>query len=296
MSILRNLLRTTALLAVMSTVVVFALAAAPVPRDAQVPTALHSAIEATRNAVEPDGAGFKASNPKQHLELRFETTAASVRLPDAEVRLRLAGYGPGSQLARPAAATLTAAGNRVEYRERILPHETVHFGYLSTSYVPLGTRSADSTATGRFPLPPYGPGVPYGTGFIRAAGQRSGLSGMASFFATPHLIMNPSAGPVGSSAVAQGFGFGAGETVYIYWKTPSVYWGEVSADSTGSFYRIRSGPGHPGYQQRCCHRAMTRCAPYRSLRRLAPELTGYSGSSESTGGHTVVLAKMESAM
>lgn len=101
---------------VVFTAFVSSLLAAPAAKDTQIPVELQAAIEAARNAVEPYGAGFKASNPKQNLELRFERTAASVRLPDAEVRLRLAGYGRGGPLAQPEAATLTAAGNRVEYR------------------------------------------------------------------------------------------------------------------------------------------------------------------------------------
>ena len=100
----------------LSTLVVSSLHAAPAAKKTEIPAELQSAIEATRHAVEPDGAGFKASNPGQNLELRFERTAAAVRLPDAEVRLRLTAFGRGSRLTQPEAATLTASKNRVEYR------------------------------------------------------------------------------------------------------------------------------------------------------------------------------------
>ncbi|MEO8659082.1 MAG: FG-GAP repeat protein, partial [Bryobacteraceae bacterium] len=77
---------------------------------------MQAAIEATRHKVEPDGTGYQARNPEQNLDLRFNAAAATIRLPDAEVRLRLAGLGRGSELALPRAATVTATKNRVEYR------------------------------------------------------------------------------------------------------------------------------------------------------------------------------------
>jgi hypothetical protein len=124
--------------------------------------------------------------------------------------------------------TLTGSG--------FAPNETVGFSYVSTSKVPLGTVAASAggafTRTLRFPL------APYGTGFIRAGGQSSGLYGAANFAVTPGLIMSPSAGPVGTAALAQGFGFGAGEQVNVYWYTaPRQLLGTATADSTGSFYQ-----------------------------------------------------------
>ena len=48
-------------------------------KDTALPAGLPAAIEASRHALERDGAGYKASNPGQHLELRFEPTGAWVR-------------------------------------------------------------------------------------------------------------------------------------------------------------------------------------------------------------------------
>jgi hypothetical protein len=89
-------------------------------KTTEIPMELRAAIEATRHAIVPDGAGYKASNPGQSLELRFERTAATVIVPDGEAHLRLAGYGRSTQLLRPEGATLTASTNRVEYRHSLL--------------------------------------------------------------------------------------------------------------------------------------------------------------------------------
>lgn len=118
------------------------------------------------------------------------------------------------------------------------PGETVHFAYRSINTVPLGIAAVNAggafTATVRFPL------APYGTGMIRAVGQSSGVFGAANFLVIPRLIMYPGAGTPGSSVVAQGFGFGAGETVNLAWLTPLLSVGTVTADGTGSFYQDRA--------------------------------------------------------
>src|SRR3954447_25207383 len=87
---------------------------------AKIPDRLQSAIKLSQHTIERDGAGFKAVNWNQNLDLRFDRSAVLVRLPDAEVRLRLAGYGGGSELAKPMPATLTASKNRLEYHRGTL--------------------------------------------------------------------------------------------------------------------------------------------------------------------------------
>src|SRR4030095_4938001 len=87
---------------------------APAAKDTSMPAGLQAAVEASRHALERDVAGYKASNPGQQLELRFEPGGAWVGTAEAGVRIRLAGYGRGSQRMAPAAAALSAAQNRVE--------------------------------------------------------------------------------------------------------------------------------------------------------------------------------------
>jgi len=45
---------------------------------AKIPDGLQSAIKLSQHAVERDGAGFKAVNWKQNLDLRFDRTAVFV--------------------------------------------------------------------------------------------------------------------------------------------------------------------------------------------------------------------------
>jgi len=94
---------------------------APATKETVMPAGLEAAIEAARHAMEPEGAGYRASNPRQQLALRFEQAGARVQAAEAAtVRLRLAGYGRGNQRIEPAEAVLRAAQNRMEYRRGAL--------------------------------------------------------------------------------------------------------------------------------------------------------------------------------
>ena len=71
-------------------------------------------------------------------------------------------------------------------------------------------------------------------------GRSSGLFGSALFSVTPRLILNPSTGPAGSTAAAQWYGFGAGETVKVWWYNSTLPWnsvflGTATADGRGRF-------------------------------------------------------------
>jgi hypothetical protein len=115
------------------------------------------------------------------------------------------------------------------------PGESIGFSYFSSGKIRLAAAVADSggafATTARLRL------TPYGSGLVRAVGQSSGLYGAANFAVTPGLIMSPSAGSVGTTALAQGFGFGAGEQVDVYrYTAPRQLLGTATADSTGSFY------------------------------------------------------------
>ena len=47
--------------------------------------------------------------------------------------------------------------------------------------------------------------------------------------------MNPASGLPGGTIAAQGFGFGAGETVSVYWDSPRQLLGTATANGEGSF-------------------------------------------------------------
>jgi hypothetical protein len=97
----------------------------------------------------------------------------------------------------------------------------------------LGTLTADGSgsAVGTQNVPKG----PYGTYLVYALGQSSGLFGAATFPVTPKLLLNPNVGAPGSTSVAQGVGFGKGETVNIYWSNPRQLLGTATADNSGSF-------------------------------------------------------------
>ncbi len=95
--------------------------------------------------------------------------------------------------------------------------------------------SATANASGSFTAAAREPQASYGPRIFLGKGQRTGKLGAAGFSVTARLIMNPSSGTVGSSAAAQGFGFGAGETVTIYWDNPRTLLGTTTANVQGTF-------------------------------------------------------------
>jgi len=66
-------------------------------------------------------------------------------------------------------------------------------------------------------------------------GQSSSLFGVALLSVTPRLSIYPNTGTVGSTAVAQGVGFGPGEMVQVYWTTPRRLLSTAMEDNQGSF-------------------------------------------------------------
>jgi len=69
---------------------------------------------------------------------------------------------------------------------------------------------------------------------IFATGQSSGKLGAAAFFVTPALVMSPGIVSPGGTTSAFGVGFGAGETVDIYWDNPRQLLGTATANGQGS--------------------------------------------------------------
>jgi hypothetical protein len=51
---------------------------------------------------------------------------------------------------------------------------------------------------------------------------------------TPELMMSPAIGAPGSAVTAYGLGFGAGETVDIYWGQPRQLLGTATASELGT--------------------------------------------------------------
>ena len=95
--------------------------------------------------------------------------------------------------------------------------------------------SAMANASGAFIVSAREPQSPFGPRLFLGAGQSSGLLGAASFNVTPRLILNPTSGPPGSPVTAQGYGFGAGEPVDVYWNSVGTLLGSTSADVNGAF-------------------------------------------------------------
>jgi hypothetical protein len=139
--------------------------------------------------------------------------------PAASLGISQPSGSPGTGL------TLTGSG--------FAPAETVTSYAGRIGSLPISTTVTDAsgsfTVTVREPQHPYGP-----TDFF-ALGQTSGKLGVTTFFVTPGLIMNPGSGLPGGTTVAQGLGFGAGETVSVYWDSPRLLLGTATANGEGTF-------------------------------------------------------------
>lgn len=89
-------------------------------------------------------------------------------------------------------------------------------------------------ASGSFAVAAREPQHPYGLMDVYAVGVSSRKLGTATLFVTPVLGMNPGTGAPGGATTAYGFGFGAGETVDIYWNNPRQLLGTATANGRGS--------------------------------------------------------------
>ena len=149
------------------------------------------------------------------------------------------GYGKVGQVVFPT-ATMTVTPESASYHTELTftgsgfaPNETIRIweSGLGSSILVRGTADASGnfTATARAPSSVYGPRLFLGKG---AASYRLGAAG---FNATPRLVISPSEGSAGSTALAAGYGFGSLEQVKIYWDNPKQYLGTVTADLDGSF-------------------------------------------------------------
>jgi hypothetical protein len=112
--------------------------------------------------------------------------------------------------------------------------ETINvYTFNGNKNVLLGTGTSDGTgsvsATARVPS------ASWGLYSLVAIGQTSGTTGVALFSMTPRLVANPKTGSAGSTFALSGFGYGAGETVNVFWNTPQTSLGLATADSSGHF-------------------------------------------------------------
>jgi len=121
--------------------------------------------------------------------------------------------------------TLTGSG--------FLPTETVGIFAGRIGGSPLGTVPA--TSSGSFSVTFREAQHPYGPLNFFALGETSQKLGVANFFVTPVLLVSPSSGLPGATITAQGLGFGAAETVSVYWNNPRQLLGTATANSEGSF-------------------------------------------------------------
>jgi hypothetical protein len=107
----------------------------------------------------------------------------------------------------------------------------VYFGGLGSR--PIATATADSS--GNFTIAPRVPEHPYGPADVYALGTDSGALGAASIHVTPGLLVTPHRVDPGVTATVQGSGFGAGESVEVYWGNPRESLGTAQTNSTGDF-------------------------------------------------------------
>jgi virginiamycin B lyase len=113
------------------------------------------------------------------------------------------------------------------------PNEQVRIYDKGVGSDALAAATADST--GAFTATASAPQSAYGYRIFIAMGQTSGLVGTAGFTMGPALIVSPSSGSVGSTAVVEGEGFLNGENLRIYWNNPRTLLGTAKASVDGSF-------------------------------------------------------------
>ena len=139
--------------------------------------------------------------------------------PAAALNLSQASGSPGTKV------TITGSG--------FAATETVEIYAGHIGAPPLFTTTT-TDASGSFAVTPREPQHTYGPMDIYAVGVSSRHLGAARLFVTPALGMNPETGEPGGTTTAYGVGFGASETVDIYWNNPQQLLGTATANGRGS--------------------------------------------------------------
>jgi hypothetical protein len=124
-------------------------------------------------------------------------------------------------------ASVTVVGSGFAAGETVV----IYASQLGSS--PIG--SAVTDATGSFTATVREPQYPYGPNAFFGLGRSSGELGASSFFVEPSLAAIPASGEPGSTVALEGAGFGAGETVSVYWNNPRTLVGTAVANGEGSF-------------------------------------------------------------
>jgi hypothetical protein len=94
--------------------------------------------------------------------------------------------------------------------------------------------TATANASGAFTISAREPQSAYGPIDFYAVGLTSGKLGAAPFFVSAAMVVTPNHGVPGDTLTAVGLGFGAGETVDIYWDEPRQLLGTTTANAQGT--------------------------------------------------------------
>jgi hypothetical protein len=94
--------------------------------------------------------------------------------------------------------------------------------------------TATTDATGSFSVTAGQPDHPYGPMDVYAVGVRSCKLGAATLSVVPDFVISPQVGAPDGSTTLYGLGFGAGETVDIYWNNPRQLLGTATVNGEGS--------------------------------------------------------------
>jgi len=140
-------------------------------------------------------------------------------LPSAALSLSPSSGTPGGKI------TLTGSGFN--------PSETVEIYGGHIGVAPLFTVTTSNTS-GFFEVTAAEPQHPYGPTDVYALGLKSGKLGAATLLVTPELPISPVIGAPGGTVTAYGLGFGANETVDIYWGQPRQLLGTTVANVLGT--------------------------------------------------------------
>jgi hypothetical protein len=139
--------------------------------------------------------------------------------PAAALSLSQASDSPGTKVTLT--GTAFAAAETVE----------IYGGHIGVPPL-LTTTTAD--ATGSFSVSAREPQHPYGPMDVYAVGVTSHKLGAATLSVAPAMAMDPGAGAPGDTTKAYALGFGAGETVDIYWNNPRQLLGTATASVAGT--------------------------------------------------------------
>jgi hypothetical protein len=138
--------------------------------------------------------------------------------PAAALNLSGTGGPPGT--------TLTAMGSGFSGGETVV----IYFDHIGG--VPSATITAD--ASGGFTVKARESQAPCGPIDIYAVGLDGGKLGASSFFVTAAIAAVPSTGVPGETIIAPALGFGAGETIDVYWSQPRQRLGSAVAKERGT--------------------------------------------------------------